>query len=99
VSDIHGKLALAYAMGLTFERAVRHFIPVDDSDILPCLSAGVLEVLETQLPRLDALLDQLALCEADVVPTLRSAAHRSVVRSGRRDLECGEIPFSIEDRP
>ena len=59
VSDIHAQLALAYALGQTFQRAVRDFIPIDDVDILPCLSIGVLDIIDTQLPRLDALLDVL----------------------------------------
>jgi hypothetical protein len=82
ISDIHGKLALAYAMALTFQRAVRGFIPIDDLDILPCLSFGVLDVLDTQLPRLDALLDHLTRCAAHV-PAAR-AFPQSPARYSRR---------------
>jgi hypothetical protein len=58
-SDIGAQLALAHAMALTFRRAVRDYIPVDDLDITPCLSAGVIDVLDAQVHRLDTLRDHL----------------------------------------
>jgi hypothetical protein len=79
ISEIHGHLMLAYAMGLTFERAVRSYIPIDDPDILPCLSIGVLDVFDRQLRRLDALVDRLARTAAHISlgPSL---THRSAAR-------------------
>ena len=58
-SDIHSQLSLAYAMAITFRRAVRDFIPPDEQDILPCLSVGVIDAVDGLLPRLDTLLEHL----------------------------------------
>jgi hypothetical protein len=71
-SDIGYQLAMAYAMALTFRRAVRDYIPVDDLDITPCLSAGVIDVLDAQVHRLDTLRDHLT--RAFYTP---GAAHRT----------------------
>jgi hypothetical protein len=94
ISDIHGALALAYAYALTFQRAVRAFIPVDELDILPCLTTGVLDILDTQLPRLDALLDHLACCAAHV-PAARAVPQSGPHRHSRRSHEAdfAETPF------
>jgi hypothetical protein len=77
ISDIHAQLALAYAYALTFRRAVRDYIPPDDQDILPCLSIGVLDVLDLQLPRLDTLLDHLTGAAHGISRRGAGAAHRS----------------------
>jgi len=90
ISDIHAALALAYAYGLTFQRAVRDFIPADTLDILPCLSIGVLDTLDLQLPRLDALLDHLARSAA--VPAVR-AFRKSPLRHSQRDADSAEAAF------
>lgn len=88
ISDIHAQLALAYAYALTFRRAVRDYIPPDDQDILPCLSIGVLDVLDLQLPRLDALLDHLtrhAAGAAHGTHCVGAGSHGALPRHSRRE--------------
>lgn len=84
ISDIHAQLALAYAYALTFQRAVRDFIPADELDILPCLSTGVIDVLDTQLPRLDNLLDHLTRAAALVPAGPAGGSSPRVPRHSRR---------------
>jgi hypothetical protein len=58
-TEIGYQLSVAYSMAVTFKKAVRAHVPLDDEDILPCLSVGVLDVLEVQIRRLDTLHDHL----------------------------------------
>jgi hypothetical protein len=86
-SDIGYQLAVAYATALTFRKAVRDYIPVDDLDITPCLSAGVIDVLDAQVHRLDTLRDHLT--RAFYAP---GAAHGSSPRTTRA-LDTEEAAF------
>lgn len=75
-SEIGYQLAIAYATALTFRKAVRDYIPVDDDDITLCLNVGVIDVLDAQVQRLDTLREHLT-------RAFYGAAHRTSARKSR----------------
>jgi hypothetical protein len=58
-SEIGFQLSVAYATALTFRKAVRDYIPVDDDDITLCLDVGVIDILDAQHHRLATLQEHL----------------------------------------